>query len=76
MSGPSEVTDFRRNVPCEVLASSNDHSPGAGTSLAVLAIERAKVWPRRARMLAVLLDSLTRVGRAFNTAPGVSAIRN
>jgi transcription termination factor Rho len=69
---PEEVTDFRRNVPCEVLASSNDHSPERHVGLAVLAIERAKRLAEAGKDVMVLLDSLTRVGRAFNTAPGVS----
>jgi transcription termination factor Rho len=66
---PEEVTDFRRNVPCEVFASSNDHGPEAHTGLAVLVIERAKRLAEKGQDVVVLLDSLTRVGRAFNTAP-------
>ncbi|MBI1337864.1 MAG: transcription termination factor Rho [Phycisphaera sp.] len=68
---PEEVTDFKRNVPCTVLASSNDHTPERHVKLAVLAIERAKRLAERGKDVVVLLDSLTRVGRAFNTAPGV-----
>jgi len=69
---PEEVTDFRRNVPCTVLASSNDHSPDKHVYLAMLAIDRAKRMAEGGRDVVVLLDSLTRVGRAFNTAPGIS----
>jgi transcription termination factor Rho len=69
---PEEVTDFRRNVPCEVLASSNDHPPQRHVGLAILTIERAKRMAEAGRDVVVLLDSLTRVGRAFNTAPGMS----
>lgn len=68
---PEEVTDFRRNVPCTVLASSNDHTAQTHVSLAVLAIERAKRMAEAGRDVLILLDSLTRVGRAFNTAPGM-----
>jgi len=69
---PEEVTDFRRNVPCTVLASSNDHEPLHHVRLATLTIERAKRHAEAGRDIVVLLDSLTRVGRAFNTAPGMS----
>ncbi len=69
---PEEVTDFRRNVPCTVLASSNDHDPQRHVKLAILAIERAKRLAEAGKDVVVLLDSLTRVGRAFNTAPGMS----
>ncbi|MCG8511544.1 MAG: transcription termination factor Rho, partial [Rhodospirillales bacterium] len=64
-----EVTDFRRNVPCTVWASSNDHQPARHVGLAMLAIERAKRLVERGQDVVILLDSLTRVGRAFNTAP-------
>ncbi|MCX5658605.1 MAG: transcription termination factor Rho [Planctomycetota bacterium] len=69
---PEEVTDFRRNVPCEVLASSNDHNAEKHVGLAMLTIDRAKRMAESGRDVLVLLDSLTRVGRAFNTAPGMS----
>lgn len=69
---PEEVTDFRRNVPCEVIASSNDHTPDRHVSLSVVAIEKAKRLAEQGKHVVVLLDSLTRVGRAFNTAPGVA----
>lgn len=70
---PEEVTDFRRNVPCDVLASSNDHSPEKHVFLSMLAIERAKRMAEDGRNVLILLDSLTRVGRAFNTAPGLAS---
>ena len=69
---PEEVTDFRRNVPCTVLASSNDHDVERHVGLAMLAIERAKRMAESGRDVVILLDSLTRVGRAFNTAPGLA----
>jgi len=68
---PEEVTDFRRNVPCHVLASSNDHDVERHVGLAMLAIERAKRMAESGRDVMIVLDSLTRVGRAFNTAPGL-----
>ena len=70
---PEEVTDFRRNVPCTVLASSNDHTPEKHCALAMLTIERAKRKAEAGGNVVILLDSLTRVGRAFNTAPGITS---
>ena len=66
---PEEVTDFRRNVPCTVWASSNDHPPERHVGLCQLAIDRCKRMAEEGKDVVVLLDSLTRVGRAFNTAP-------
>ena len=66
---PEEVTDFRRSVPCQVLASSNDHTPERHVGLAVVAIERAKRLAEEGKNVVILLDSLTRLGRAFNTSP-------
>ncbi len=63
---PEEVTDFKRNVPAHVLASSNDQDVERHTSLGMLAIERAKRMVEAGKDVVVLLDSLTRVGRAFN----------
>lgn len=68
---PEEVTDFRRNVPCKVWASSNDHDVKRHVSLGQIAIDRAKRLAEEGRDVVVLLDSLTRLGRAFNVAPGV-----
>ncbi len=67
---PEEVTDFRRNVPSTVWASSNDHPPERHVSLCMLAMARFKRLAEQGRDVVVLMDSLTRVGRAFNTAPG------
>jgi len=69
---PEEVTDFRRNVPCTVLASSNDHTAHKHAALAKLAIERAKRLAEAGKDVVILLDSLTRLGRAYNTAPGMT----
>ncbi|MEY3022365.1 MAG: hypothetical protein RIS86_1563, partial [Planctomycetota bacterium] len=65
---PEEVTDFKRNVPAHVLASSNDQDLDRHLSLGILAIERAKRMVEAGRDVVVLLDSLTRLGRAFNNS--------
>jgi transcription termination factor Rho len=68
---PEEVTDMRRSVRGEVIASPFDRSPQDHTAVAELAIERAKRLVERGRDVVVLLDSLTRLGRAYNNAaPG------
>ena len=53
---PEEVTDFRRNVPAEVLASSNDQDTNAHIELGMLAIERARCKLEAGRDVVVLLD--------------------
>ena len=68
---PEEVTDFRRSISGKVWASSNDHPPERHVMLSMLAIERAKRLAESGRDVVILLDSLTRLGRAFNTAPGL-----
>jgi transcription termination factor Rho len=65
---PEEVTDFERNVPAEVLASSNDQDVEQHTKLGIMAVERAKRHLEAGRDVVVLLDSLTRLGRAFNNS--------
>ncbi|MFO0872951.1 MAG: transcription termination factor Rho [Phycisphaerales bacterium] len=65
---PEEVTDFKRNVPAQVLASSNDQDVDRHCALGMLAIERAKRMLETGRDVVVLLDSLTRLGRAFNNS--------
>lgn len=65
---PEEVTDFQRNVPAEVLASSNDQDVDRHCALGMLAIERAKRMLETGRDVVVLLDSITRLGRAFNNS--------
>ena len=63
---PEEVTDMKRNVPGTVYASSNDNSIAKHLDLATLVIERCKRQVEFGANIVVLLDSLTRVGRAFN----------
>ncbi|MDP6479435.1 MAG: transcription termination factor Rho [Phycisphaerales bacterium] len=65
---PEEVTDFRRNVPAEVLASSNDEDIERHITLGQTAIDRARRMLEAGRDVVVLLDSLTRLGRAFNNS--------
>src|SRR5438034_481381 len=64
---PEEVTDMKRNVPGTVFASSNDNTVEKHIDLAQLVIERCKRQVEFGADIVVLLDSLTRVGRAFNT---------
>ncbi|AHH97992.1 hypothetical protein GCM10010174_05970 [Kutzneria viridogrisea] len=69
---PEEVTDLARAVPAEVIASTFDRPPAEHTALAELAIERAKRLVEMGRDVVVLLDSLTRLGRAYNLAAPAS----
>jgi transcription termination factor Rho len=65
---PEEVTDFERSVKGEVIASAFDRPPLDHTTLAELAIERAKRLVELGHDVVVLLDGLTRLGRAHNLA--------
>lgn len=65
---PEEVTDFKRNVPAQVLASSNDQDIDRHIALGMLAADRAKRMLEAGRDVVVLLDSITRLGRAFNNS--------
>ena len=68
---PEEVTDMQRSVKGEVIASTFDRPPSDHTAVAELAIERAKRLVEQGRDVVVLLDSITRLGRAYNlVAPG------
>ncbi|MBL9216211.1 MAG: transcription termination factor Rho [Opitutaceae bacterium] len=64
---PEEVTDFKRSVPAEVWASSNDESVENHVRIADLCIERAKRLVEAGKDVVLLLDSLTRLARAHNT---------
>jgi transcription termination factor Rho len=64
---PEEVTDMKRNVPGTVYASSNDNTLDKHLDLSQLVIERCKRKVEHGKDVIVLLDSLTRMGRAFNT---------
>ena len=65
---PEEVTDFKRTVPAEVWASSNDDPVENHIRVADLCIERAKRLVEAGKDVVILLDSLTRLARAHNTA--------
>ncbi len=65
---PEEVTEFRRDVPARVFASSNDHTVERHIAVSTLVLERAKRMVEAGRHVLVLLDSLTRLGRAFNAS--------
>ena len=69
---PEEVTDMRRSIDGEIIASTFDHSPAEQTAVAELAIERAKRLVEAGRDVVVLLDSITRLGRAYNLAAPAS----
>jgi transcription termination factor Rho len=68
---PEEVTDMQRSVKGEVIASTFDRPPADHTMLAELAIERAKRLVELGHDVVVLLDSITRLGRAYNLAAKV-----
>lgn len=70
---PEEVTDLRRSVRGEVVSSTFDQSPGDHVLAAELAIERAKRLAELGTDVVVLLDSLTRLGRAYNLAAPASS---
>ena len=63
---PEEVTEMRRNVHGEVIASSNDENIASHVRIARLMIAKAKRLVEVGRDVVILLDSLTRLGRAFN----------
>ena len=63
---PEEVTDMRRSVHGEVIASSNDLDVESHVRVARLVIERARRLVENGEHIVVLLDSITRLGRAFN----------
>jgi transcription termination factor Rho len=63
---PEEVTGFRRSVKAEVLASSNDQALSSHTNLAELTMAHIRCELECGRDVVVLLDSITRLSRAFN----------
>ena len=69
---PEEVTDMQRNVKGEVIASTFDRPAEDHTMVAELAIERAKRLVEMGHDVVVLLDSITRLGRAYNIAAPAS----
>nr|WP_268903836.1 transcription termination factor Rho [Candidatus Frankia alpina] len=69
---PEEVTDMQRSVKGEVVASTFDRPPADHTNVAELSIERAKRLVELGHDVVVLLDSITRLGRAYNLAAPAS----
>ena len=69
---PEEVTDFQRSVPAEIFASSNDEDLKSHVRVADIAIERAKRLVEAGNDVILLLDSITRLSRAHNSAGGGS----
>ena len=69
---PEEVTDMQRTVRGEVIASTFDRPADDHTTVAELAIERAKRLVELGQDVVVLLDSITRLGRAYNIAAPAS----
>ncbi|HVZ93456.1 MAG TPA: hypothetical protein VG797_03000, partial [Phycisphaerales bacterium] len=63
---PEEVTDFRRSVPARVFASSNDHDTERHVAVSTVVTERAKRLVEAGKHVVIVLDSITRLGRAFN----------
>ncbi|MFH0749705.1 MAG: transcription termination factor Rho [Candidatus Gottesmanbacteria bacterium] len=63
---PEEVTDLMRSIKGEVLASNFDESPQAQTRVAEIALDRAKRLVEMGKDVVVLLDSITRLARAYN----------
>jgi transcription termination factor Rho len=64
---PEEVTDFRRSVPAEIWASSNDEQIENHIRIADLCIERAKRLVEAGKHVVLFVDSITRLSRAHNT---------
>jgi transcription termination factor Rho len=69
---PEEVTDIRRTVRGEVVASSADRDTASHVRTAELVVERAKRLAERGQHVFLLLDSLTRLARAYNKSVGTS----
>jgi transcription termination factor Rho len=69
---PEEVTDFQRSVKADVIASSNDQDLETHVRLSRFMIERCRRMVESGKDVFVLLDSLTRVARAYNSVHGGS----
>ncbi|MGK7650939.1 MULTISPECIES: transcription termination factor Rho [unclassified Roseovarius] len=64
---PEEVTDMQRSVKGEVISSTFDEPAGRHVAVAEMVIEKAKRLVEHKRDVVILLDSITRLGRAYNT---------
>ena len=69
---PEEVTDFQRNTKGEVIASTFDRPAEDHTTISELAVERAKRLVEMGHDVVILLDGITRLGRAYNQAAPAS----
>jgi len=69
---PEEVTDMQRSVNAEVIASTFDESPQRHVQVADLVIEKAKRFVEHKKDVVILLDSITRLGRAYNAVQPAS----
>jgi transcription termination factor Rho len=69
---PEEVTDMRRKIRGQVFASSSDFDPSQHVRLAELVLERAKRLAEQGQDVFLLIDSLTRLARAYNKQVGSS----
>jgi len=69
---PEEVTDFQRSVKAEVVASSNDQDIETHVRLSRFMVERCRRMIESGKDVVILLDSLTRVARAYNSVHGGS----
>jgi transcription termination factor Rho len=77
---PEEVTDMQRSVKGEVISSTFDEPATRHVQVAEMVIEKAKRLVEHKRDVVILLDSITRLGRAYNTvmpcsAPSASSVR-
>ncbi len=69
---PEEVTDMQRNVDAEVVSSTFDEPPQRHIQVAEMVIEKAKRLVEHKRDVVILLDSITRLARAYNTVTPAS----
>ncbi len=65
---PEEVTDFRRTVKADVVASNNDQDAAVHCRTAEIVLDRARRLVEQGKDVVILLDSLTRLARAYNKA--------
>jgi transcription termination factor Rho len=64
---PEEVTDFKRTVSAEVISSTFDEAPERHAQVAEMVLEKAKRLVEHKKDVVILLDSITRLARAYNT---------
>ena len=64
---PEEVTDMKRSIDCEVVSSTFDEPPERHAQVAEMVVEKAKRMVEYGKHVVILLDSITRLARAYNT---------